>query len=41
MLLTEDGTASTGLELSLWSAHIQGGGNAGDYGTRTMLLNKY
>ncbi|QYG94704.1 DUF4214 domain-containing protein [Iamia sp. SCSIO 61187] len=35
------GAESTGLELSLWAAHIQGGGNAGDYGTRTMLLNKY
>jgi len=35
------GAASSGLELSLWSAHIQGGGNAGDYGTLTMLLNAY
>ena len=35
------GEASTGLELSLWAAHIQGGGNAGDYGTRTMLLGSY
>ncbi len=35
------GETSTGSELSLWSGHIQGGGNAGDYGTRIMLLNKY
>jgi hypothetical protein len=33
--------ASSGSELSHWSAHIQAGGNAGDYGTRVMLLNKY
>lgn len=35
------GETSTGSELSLWAAHIQAGGNAGDYGTRTTLLNKY
>jgi hypothetical protein len=35
------GEESKGSELSLWAGHIQGGGNAGDYGTRTMLLNKY
>jgi hypothetical protein len=35
------GAESTGLELSLWAAHIQGGGDAGDDGSRTMLLNTY
>jgi hypothetical protein len=35
------GETSTGSELTLWAGHIQAGGNAGDYGTRTMLLNKY
>ncbi len=33
--------ANSGSELTLWAAHIQGGGNAGDYGTRIMLLGNY
>jgi hypothetical protein len=35
------GKASSGSELTLWSAHIQAGGNAGDYGTRITLMNAY
>jgi len=33
--------ANGGSELDLWSSHIQGGGNVGDYGTRITLLNAY
>ncbi|HEU5150732.1 MAG TPA: DUF4214 domain-containing protein [Iamia sp.] len=35
------GATSKGSELAHWSSHIQEGGNAGDYGTRLMLLNAY
>lgn len=34
-------STSAGSELAHWSSHIQEGGNAGDYGTRIMLLNSY
>jgi hypothetical protein len=35
------GETSPAVEVAHWGSHIQQGGNAGDYGTRLMLLNAY
>ena len=35
------GEENSALGIASWGSHIQAGGNAGDYGTAVMLLNKY